>query len=105
MPRFVSFFAPDARENGVEISKAITSYRRNFSSLDIIQYDVRVSRVAVEDDRASIDGDFTMTFKKRSEEKVKRSRGEISWLLSWDENGWRIKEINYRLRGREADEG
>jgi len=99
MSRFVSFFDPDAKENGVEISKAISSYSRNFSSLDVIEYDIQVNRVVVEDDRASIDGDFTLTFKRRSEQKVKRSNGTISWFLSWHDNRWRIKEINYSLKG------
>ncbi|MBI2485756.1 MAG: DnaJ domain-containing protein [Deltaproteobacteria bacterium] len=98
MNRFISLFEPGARENGVEISKTLSSYRDNFSSLRIIEYDVQVKSIDFKDRRAFIDGDFVVTFKSRNENTAKSSTGDIRWLLSWMDNKWKIKEINYRIK-------
>jgi hypothetical protein len=98
MNLFISFFEPDARENGVEVSKAIPSYRENFSSLEIIGYDVDITNVDFKDGNASINGDFVVTFKNKSDKKIESSNGTIKWALSWQESKWRVKELNYKIK-------
>ena len=98
MNLFISFFKPDARENGVEVSKAIPSYRENFSSLEIIGYDVDIKNVDFKDYNASINGDFVVTFKNKSDKKIESSNGTIKWALSWQESKWRVKELNYKIK-------
>ena len=99
MDKFVSLFEPGARENGIEISKALPSYRDNFSSIEILEYKVRITSVAFEDNTASVDGGFAITFRSKGERGVKSAIGTISWLLSWLDNGWKIKEIRYQIQG------
>lgn len=98
MNRFISLLKAGARENGVEISSALSSYRDNFSSLRIVEYDVRVKSIDFNDHRAFVDGDFFVTFRSTNERTLKNSMGNISWLLSWLDNAWKIKEINYRIK-------
>jgi len=98
MNLFISFFKPDARENGVEVSKAIPSYRENFSSLEIIGYDVDIKNVDFKDYNASINGDFVVTFKNKNDKKIESSNGTIKWALSWQESKWRVKELNYKIK-------
>jgi hypothetical protein len=45
-----------------------------------------------------VDGDFFVTFRSTNERTLKNSMGNISWLLSWLDNAWKIKEINYRIK-------
>lgn len=98
MNLFISFFEPDARENGMEVSKTIPSYRKNFSSLEIMEYDVQIKKIDFKDDEASINGDFVVFFRNKDDQKTKSSNGTISWVLLWQDNKWRIKELNYRVR-------
>jgi LysM repeat protein len=98
MNLFISFFKPDARENGVEVSKAIPSYRENFSSLEIIGYDVDIKNVDFKNYNASINGDFVVTFKNKNDKKIESSNGTIKWALSWQESKWRVKELNYKIK-------
>jgi curved DNA-binding protein CbpA len=95
---FISFFEPDARENGMEVSKTIPSYRKNFSSLEIMEYDIQIKKIDFKDDGASINGDFVVFFRNKDDQKIKSSDGTISWVLLWQDNKWRIKELNYRVR-------
>ena len=96
--RFLSFFEPDARENGVEISRTISQYTDNFSSLEIFKYDVRIRSGEFKGDKASVDADFLVTFRSKGQGNVRSSMGTISWLLSPLNGGWRIKELNYRIK-------
>jgi curved DNA-binding protein CbpA len=96
--RFISLFGPGAKENGVEISQALSSYRDNFFSLRIVEYDVRVKRIDFNDHWAFVDGDFFVTFRSVNERTLKNSIGNISWLLSRLDNQWKIREINYRIK-------
>ncbi|MCH8028482.1 MAG: DnaJ domain-containing protein [Candidatus Dadabacteria bacterium] len=105
MNRFISFFESDAKENGVVISKTLTTYRNNFSSLEIMGYDVQIKKTDFKEDSATIDGDFVVTFKRKSEQRVKSSNGTISWILSWRDNKWHIKEINYRVEETRVEDG
>jgi curved DNA-binding protein CbpA len=95
---FMSFFEPDARENGVEISKIIPSYTENFSSLEIIGYDVKIKGIDLNNDKAFIDGDYVLVLKNKNDQQERSSEGTISWTLSWQDNKWRIKELNYKLK-------
>jgi len=99
MDKFVSFFEPGARENGIEISKVLPSYRANFYSIEILEYKVRITSVTFEDNTASVDGGFAITFRSKDGRGVKSAIGTISWLLSWLDNGWKIKEIRYQIQG------
>ncbi|MGQ0792538.1 MAG: DnaJ domain-containing protein [Deltaproteobacteria bacterium] len=96
--RFLSYFEPDARENGSPISQTMNSYSDNFYYLEIKKYDIFVRQIKIADLRGYVEGDFVVNYRKIDESKVKTSRGTISWVLLWQDNMWRIKELNYKLR-------
>ncbi|HEX9830313.1 MAG TPA: hypothetical protein VGA94_01370, partial [Thermodesulfobacteriota bacterium] len=95
---FKSFFKQNAKENGIEILKILPSYRKNFSSLEIIKYDFNVKKVDMKDQKALVDGDFELLFKKNNDRNIKSSRGSLNWSLAWENNGWKIEEITYRIK-------
>jgi capsular exopolysaccharide synthesis family protein len=96
--KFISFFEPDAVENGVAISKALSSYRKTFSALEVMKYDVQVKKTEFKNNRASIDGDFVVFFRNKNEQEIRISKGTMSWTLLWQDNRWKIKELNYKLK-------
>ena len=95
---FKSFFKQNAKENGIEISKILPFYRKNFSSLEIIKYDFNVKKADMKDQKAFVDGDFEVLFKKNNDRNIKSSRGSLNWSLAWESNGWKIEEITYRIK-------
>ncbi len=98
MNLFLSFFEPDARENGVEISRAISLYKKNFSSFEIMAYDIRIENIDFNGDEASVNGSFTIFFRNKSDQRIKSSNGVINWTLLWQDKRWRIKELNYVIK-------
>jgi len=96
--RFIELFTPDARENGVSLRERASSYRKNFSSLEIVSYDIDIKRVNLSGETASVSGDFAVTFKKANESRLRHSSGTIDWVLLWHKTGWRGKEISYSVR-------
>ena len=96
--RFIELFTPDARENGVSLRERASSYRRNFSSLEIVSYDIDIKRVNLSGETASVSGDFAVTFRKANESRLRHSSGTIDWVLLWHKTGWRVKEISYSVR-------
>ncbi|MFQ5788188.1 MAG: LysM peptidoglycan-binding domain-containing protein, partial [Thermodesulfobacteriota bacterium] len=92
-----ALFEHDAKENGIEISKILPSYGKNFSSLEIVKYDFFIDGVYLKDQMAYMNGDFELTFKNRNDRKVKSSKGRLNWVLSWQDNNWKIKELNYSI--------
>jgi len=95
---FKSFFKQNAKENGIEISKILPFYRKNFSSLEIIKYDFNVKKADMKDQKAFVDGDFEVLFKKNNDGNIKSSKGSLNWSLAWESNGWKIEEITYRIK-------
>ncbi|MER3446519.1 MAG: hypothetical protein C4291_06585 [Candidatus Dadabacteria bacterium] len=98
MNLFMSFFEPDARENGIEVSRAISSYKKNFSSLEIIEYDIRIKSIDFRDNEAFVNGSFVILFRNKNDKKIRNSDGVINWALLWQEGRWRIKELNYVIK-------
>jgi curved DNA-binding protein CbpA len=96
--RFIELFTPDARENGVSLRERASSYRKNFSSLEIVSYDIDIKRVNLSGETASVSGDFAVTFRKANESRLRHSSGTIDWVLLWHKTGWRVKEISYSVR-------
>lgn len=92
-----SLFAPNARENGVSIYKVLDTYKSNFTTLDIIRYDVKVKRSNIDNYAGIVMGDFIVTFLNPKNNLTKNSRGSITWLLKWRGHKWEIEEINYKI--------
>lgn len=97
MNLFMSFFEPDARENGIEVSRAISLYEKNFSSLEIIKYDIRIKSIDFRDNEAFVNGGFVILFRDKGDREIRISEGVINWALLWQDNRWRIKELNYAV--------
>ncbi|MDA2918689.1 LysM peptidoglycan-binding domain-containing protein, partial [Desulfobacterota bacterium AH_259_B03_O07] len=100
---FEAFFQRGAKENGIKISKILPSYRKNFSSLEIVKYDFIIDRIYLKDQLAYINGDFELKFKDKNDRKIKNSRGRLNWILSWQDNNWKIKELNYSLNKKNLE--
>lgn len=94
-----SLFAPNARENGVSIYKVLDTYNSNFSTLDIVRYDIQIKRSGIDNSAGIIMGDFLVTFSNTKNKLTKTSSGSITWLLRWRGHKWEIEEINYKLYG------
>lgn len=92
-----SLFAPNARENGVSLYKVLDTYKTNFSTLDIIRYDLKVKRSSIDNSAGIVMGDFIVTFENPKSKLIKSSRGSITWLLKWRGHKWEIEEINYKI--------
>ncbi|MEX0998532.1 MAG: LysM peptidoglycan-binding domain-containing protein [Thermodesulfobacteriota bacterium] len=92
-----SLFTPNAKENGVSINKFLDSYKSNFSTLEIIRYDINVDRAKVDKLAGVVMGDFSVTFRNVSERLTRSSQGKITWILRWRGNKWQIEEINYKI--------
>jgi hypothetical protein len=88
--RVKALFAHDAKENGVGISRVISTYISNFSRLEIVRYDVKVNNVTLDNSSGYVKGNFFITFKDHRTGVLKNSRGNINWKLSWDEGEWKI---------------
>ncbi len=97
-----SLFAPNAKENGVSLYKVLDTYESNFSTLDIIRYDIKVKNTYVDNFVGVIIGDFIVTYRNRANGLTKSSRGNITWLLRWREHGWKIEEINYKIHNTDV---
>jgi ketosteroid isomerase-like protein len=100
--RVKALFMPDAVENGVSISRVLSSYSSNFSNLDIMKYDVKVSRISVEDSLGYVRGEFFITFKDQRTGALKSSKGQINWTLSWTDGSWRIRELTYKIENTDT---
>ena len=92
-----TLFAPNARENGVSIYKVLDTYKSNFSTLDIIRYDININRSSIDNSAGILMGDFIVTFLNHINNLTKSSRGSITWLLRWRGHKWEIEEINYKI--------
>lgn len=97
LARIKSFFAPGAKENGVAVTKVLGKYEKNFSNLDFKRYDIKVRKVELDGTLGLVAGDFNITFIDHGKGETKSSRGSISWILRWNNNGWEIKELNYKI--------
>ncbi|HKQ33166.1 MAG TPA: LysM peptidoglycan-binding domain-containing protein, partial [Thermodesulfobacteriota bacterium] len=102
LDRVKALFMPDAVENGVSISRVISSYSSNFSNLDIMKYDVKVSGISVEKSLGYVRGEFFITFKDQRTGALKSSRGQINWTLSWTEGSWKIRELTYKIENTDT---
>ncbi len=105
LDKMSGMFLPEANENGTPISKVLSSYKKNFSTLDIVQYEVRTNETILKDQSARVNSDFDVTFKNKKTGKIKSSNGTISWELEWKNNGWNIKEINYKILSTKVLDG
>lgn len=92
-----TLFAPNARENVVSIYKVLDTYKSNFSTLDIIRYDININRSSIDNSAGILMGDFIVTFLNHINNLTKSSRGSITWLLRWRGHKWEIEEINYKI--------
>lgn len=92
-----SLFAPNATENGVSIYKVLDTYKSNFSTLDIIKYEININRSRIDNYAGIIMGDFNVTFSNPANKVTKSSMGSITWLLRWRGHKWEIEEINYKI--------
>lgn len=95
--RIKSLFAPDGLENGVEVSKVIRKYEENFSSVDLKKYEMNVRNIELDGQNGFVTGDFNITYAHRGKADVKSSRGSITWSVDWNNKGWEIKELNYKI--------
>lgn len=69
MNLFLSLFEPYARGNRIELSKVISLYRENFSSLEIIRYDVEIKEVDFKNDKVLINADFAVFFRNKNDQR------------------------------------
>ncbi len=92
-----SLFDMDAKENGVSINEVFKIYKKNFEVLDIVAYDIKFRRVNLNNNEATVDGDFIISYNSRKDDVFKKSYGDINWKLTWNDNSWLINEIIYKV--------
>ncbi|HML95677.1 MAG TPA: DnaJ domain-containing protein [Thermodesulfobacteriota bacterium] len=97
LPRLKTLFSSGAVENGVDFATVMKKYDSSFSSIDILNYDVKVKRALVQNDFGFVRGDFFVTYKDARTGALKSSKGNINWKLAWKDASWKIIELNYRI--------
>ncbi len=97
MKKLGTLFDVDAKENGVSMDKVFKMYRKNFKVLDIVAYDIKFNKINLDKRKATVDGDFIISFTNTSEDVFKKSYGDINWKLTWNDNSWLINEIRYKV--------
>ncbi len=95
MKKLGSLFHVHAKENGVSMDKVFKSYQENFKVLNILAYDIKFNEIILDNKKATVDGDFIISFK--NEDVFKKSYGDINWKLTWSNNNWLINEIRYNV--------
>lgn len=93
-----ALFDPKAVENGVSMNKVFKMYKKNFEILDIVAYDIKFNQVKLNNNNATVDGDFIISYNNIKEDLFKKSYGDINWKLTWNEKNWLINEIKYNVR-------
>ena len=97
MKKLGTLFDVNAKENGVSMDKVFKMYRKNFEELDVVAYDIKFNKVNLDKKKATVDGDFIISFTNTSEDVFKKSYGDINWKLTWNDNSWLINEIRYNV--------
>jgi len=97
MKKLGTLFDVNAKENGVSMDKVFKMYRKNFKVLDIVAYDIKFNKINLDKQKATVDGDFIISFTNTSEDVFKKSYGDINWKLTWNDNSWLINEIKYNV--------
>lgn len=92
-----SLFHDDAMENGLPISEALDLYASNFSKNEIIKYDLKINSTKIDETSGYVDSNFVIIFEKLSNREIKSTNGKITWNLVWDDENWKIKDINYNI--------
>ncbi|TDJ04902.1 MAG: LysM peptidoglycan-binding domain-containing protein [Deltaproteobacteria bacterium] len=97
MKKLGTLFDVNAKENGVSMDKVFKMYRKNFEELYVVAYDIKFNKVNLDKRKATVDGDFIISFTNTSEDVFKKSYGDINWKLTWNDNSWLINEIRYKV--------
>jgi len=97
MKKLGTLFDVNAKENGVSMDKVFKMYRKNFKVLDIVAYDIKFNKINLDKRKATVDGDFIISFTNTSEDVFKKSYGDINWKLTWNDKNWLINEIRYKV--------
>lgn len=105
LSRLKTLFSPDAVENGVSMANVMNKYDSNFSALDIIDYDIKVHRALIQNSYGFVRGDFFITYKDTRTGTLKNSRGNINWKLAWQQDEWKIIELNYKIESTGGVDG
>ena len=97
MKKLGTLFDVNAKENGVSMDKVFKMYRKNFEQLYVVAYDIKFNKVNLDKRKATVDGDFIISFTNTSEDVFKKSYGDINWKLTWNDKNWLINEIRYKV--------
>jgi len=95
--KFSDFFALNAVEKGKPFKSWLPTYRRNFSRIDAIEYNIDLNRYATQEETGLIKIDGTFHIKARLEGRKEwlKSSGDISMILEADGNSFKVKELDY----------
>jgi curved DNA-binding protein CbpA len=97
MKKLGTLFDVDAKENGVSMDKVFQMYKKNFEALNIVAYDIKFNKVNLDKRKATVYGDFIISFTNTSKDVFKKSYGDINWKLTWNDDSWLIDEIRYNV--------
>jgi len=93
---FVSFFRPNATENGKPFVMLLPQYRQNFSVIESMAYHIVIHRYyRLDAETVKIDGAFAARWHPYNE-NWKENSGTISMVLSIENDSFRVKALNYR---------
>jgi len=95
--KFSDFFAFNAVEKGKPFKSWLPTYRRNFSRIDSIEYNIDLLRYATREDTGlvKIDGTFHIRARLEGHKEWLKSSGDISMILEADGNSFKVKELDY----------
>ncbi len=96
--RFVSFFEPDATENGRPISSLYPRYRENFKRTTAIAYKITINRWSIDhQSNVRIIGRFTINATFKNSQNIKSS-GSIKFLLKPHGKRFKVASLEYSFQ-------
>ena len=97
LDKLSTFFAFDAIEKGKPFKSWLSTYRRNFSRINSVEYNIDLKRYATQEESGlvKINGTFHIRARLEGRKEWLKSSGDISMILEADGNSFKVKELDY----------
>ncbi len=105
LKKFVSFFKPDAIENGKPFHTLLPQYRHNFATIASITYTIVMHKYSYLSDSTDIwmEGEFFVRWREYGA-NWKKNSGSVSMRLEQSEKSFLVKQLYYLGRGHNDTE-
>ncbi|MFH1282882.1 MAG: AAA family ATPase [bacterium] len=101
LDQFTTFFTSDAKENGKPVSDLWSKYRRNFDSIDLINYRIELQEYSYDGklETVKIEGKFFLRWLPRGA-SWRENSGKIYMVLKGHGTSYQVDRLDYFGEGR-----